>query len=268
VGAIVIAVLIAADAKQVLISMVVALVGVSLLFGHRRAGRSGRAGRSRLSFSTVMAVAVASLGLTMLGFLYPGIFVRMKELADPSQLPETKLLSERASSNLLQLVFGSGPGTSASRASLLLVDLSRLPKDSPRRLIDLPPTALGVELAGQSRSPHAGGSAESSAHSILGIFGDLGLVGVCGLALLFIQMWRQVRRTGSWLAPAACGALVMTSILIFIDGWLEFPEYALPLAFLLGFAMSRGGTQDGRARDVAPLQSFRERDVPVGLPAR
>jgi len=62
----------------------------------------------------------------MLGALYPGIFVRMKDLADPSQLPETKLLTDRARTNLLELTFGSGPGTSASRASLLLVDLSRL----------------------------------------------------------------------------------------------------------------------------------------------
>ena len=100
---------------------------------------------------------------------------------------------------------------------ILLVDISRLPKNSPRRLIDLPPTPLGVELAGQSRNAQYGGSAESSAHSILGILGDLGLVGVCALALLFVLMWKQVRRRGSWLAPAACGALIMTGILIFIE---------------------------------------------------
>jgi hypothetical protein len=272
VGPIVVGVLIAADAKQVLVALAVALVGIPLLFGRRRVGRGGRSGRSRLSFSTVMMIAVAALGLTMLGALYPGIFLRMRDLATPSQLPETKLLGDRARSNLLELAFGSGPGTSASRASLLLVDISRLPKNSPRRLLELPPTPLGVELAGQSRSAHFGGSAESSAHSILGILGDLGLVGVCGFALLFVRMWKQVRRSGSWLAPAACGALVMTTILIFIDGWLEFPEFALPLAFLLGFAMSR--TPGGPARDsasacdAASLTGFRELESTVGLAGR
>jgi hypothetical protein len=265
-GMLVITVLIAADAKQVLISLAVALVAISLVFGRRRSGGSGRSGRSPLSLAMVMAILVASLSMVALGAVYPGIFVRMAALADPSQLPETKLLTDRARSNRLELVFGSGPGTSASRASLLLVDISRLPKDSPRRLIDLPPTPLGVELAGQSRNGRYGGSAESSAHSILGILGDLGLVGVFALWLLFVLIWKQVRRQGSWLAPAACGALIMTSILIFIDGWLEFPEYALPLAFLLGFALSR--TEHGPGPEAASPAEVRELRSPVGPPGR
>jgi hypothetical protein len=266
VGALVITVLIAADAKQVLVSLAVALVVISLLFGRRRSGGPGRWRRSPLSLATVTAILVASLSMVALGAVYPGIFLRIKDLVDPSQLPETKLLTDRARSNRLELVFGSGPGTSASRASLLLVDISRLPKDSPRRLIDLPPTPLGVELAGRSRNPIYGGSAESSAHSILGILGDLGLVGVCALWLLFVLIWKQVRRRGSWLAPAACGALIMTSIVIFIDGWLEFPEYALPLAFLLGFALSR--TEHGPAPEAASPEEVEELGLPAGLPGR
>src|SRR5207248_3890804 len=118
-GMIVITVLIAADAKQVLISLAVALVVISLLFGRRRSGGPGRSRRSPLSLAMVMAILVASLSMVALGAVYPGIFVRMKNLADPSQLPETKLFTDRAGSNRLELVFGSGPGTSASRASLL-----------------------------------------------------------------------------------------------------------------------------------------------------
>jgi len=267
-GGLVITVLIAADAKQILVSLAVALVAISLLFGRGRSGGPGRSPRSPLSLATVTAILVASLSMVALGAVYPGIFVRIKDLADPSQLPETKLLIDRARSNRLELVFGSGPGTSASRASLLLVDISRLPKDSPRRLIDLPPTPLGVELAGQSRSrnPIYGGSAESSAHSVLGILGDLGLVGVCALWLLFVLIWKQVRRRGSWLAPAACGALIMTSIIIFIDGWLEFPEYALPLAFLLGFALSR--TEHGPAPEAVSPEEVEELGLPAALPGR
>ena len=48
----------------------------------------------------------------------------------------------------------------------------------------------------------------------------------------------------------------MTGILIFIDGWLEFPEYALPLAFLLGFALSR--TEHGPAPEAASPEEVGE----------
>jgi hypothetical protein len=58
----------------------------------------------------------------------------------------------------------------------------------------------------------------------------------------------------------------MTSIVIFIDGWLEFPEYALPLAFLLGFALSR--TEHGPGPEAASPAEVRELRSPVGPPGR
>ena len=78
-------------------------------------------------------------------------------------------------SDPLTLVLGSGPGTTASRASLLLIGP---PQGSPLTFLGLEPTELGMALFVASSNPAYGGSVESAASSALGIIGDLGLVGL------------------------------------------------------------------------------------------
>jgi len=83
-----------------------------------------------------------------------------------------------------------------------------------------------------------GGSVESAASSVLGVAGDLGLVGLAALGLLFVAMWRRAGRSTSWLAPAGRAGLLMVAALSVIDNWLEYPEFAIPFAILIGFVLS------------------------------
>jgi hypothetical protein len=52
---------------------------------------------------------------------------------------------------------------------------------------------------------------------------------------MFFGMYRASKREDSWLAPAVAAALIMAFGLAFIDNWLEYPEFSIPLAILIGF---------------------------------
>ena len=56
--------------------------------------------------------------------------------------------------------------------------------------------------------------------------------------VLLFAIWRRMGKSRSWLAPAARSALLMATALSFVDNWLEYPEFAVPLAVLIGFVVS------------------------------
>ena len=228
-----VAMILAADARQVLLTMAVGVVAIGVL------GRPGvRAGLKRVSDwslgRAVMALAVAAVSLFVFEQIFPGSFERARGLAKYDELAEVQLIEDRWGEPVT-LIFGSGPGTSGSRASLLLTP-GQFKEDSPLAALDLPPTELGLEIAAESRSQSFGGSSESAASTSLGILGDLGLVGFFAMAYLFVRLWFVLGR-GGWLSTAARGALIMTAGLIFVDNWLEYPEFAVPLSVLAGLAL-------------------------------
>ena len=211
-------------------------------------GSTARRRRSALGgvlIGALIAGGAASLGAAMI----PGIYSRIPELLNFQELAERKMVAERAASDPLALVFGSGPGTSASRASILLA----APKEeSPVAALGLPPTELGFEIYASTRDEF-GGSAEAAASGALAIIGDLGLLGFAGLAFLFVQTWRLLSRSDGWLAPAGKAGLLIVSGLIFLDNWLEYPEFAVPFAMLLAIALGTSPRQGSRWDLQGPL---------------
>lgn len=212
--------------------------------------RSWLASRRRAArFALAMVVIPgAVLAPFVAARIVPDIMERIDALATLKNFPEFTLPLERAGvpiggldleheQSVLQAFLGSGPGTSSSRAALLLVP--GYTKQGAFGTLNLPlePTRLAVEIT-LSSSRLNGGSVEATSSEILGVIGDLGIVGFVGFILLFIGVVRAARASGSWLASAIAAALVMTFILCFIDNWLEYPEYAVPLALLIGVATS------------------------------
>jgi hypothetical protein len=226
--------MIASGANQVMIAVAVALATLPLTAW---SPLRGRIRRPLLLGGAALALLVAATALVVMERTsHSGdILARAEGLCRPDHLPEVHLVRQRLSRQPLQLVLGSGPGTSASRASLLLTP-QMLKESSPLAAFRLPPTEEALRIVSQVRAS-GGGSAEAIASGTLGVLGDLGLLGLAGLALIVAGLWRQARSWGGWLAVSARGALVMTTILLFVDNWLEYPEYAVPLALLLAFAM-------------------------------
>jgi hypothetical protein len=189
----------------------------------------------RTTTAILIALLLGASVLAQAGALFPGLYERAVGLATSPDQPGLAIVWERATSDPLALLLGSGPGTSASRASLLLVDPRA---GSPLDFIGVEPTDLGTELLASTSSPAYGGSVESAASSALGVLGDLGLVGLAALGMLLIAIWRGTGKSRSWLAPAARSALLMVAVLSLVDNWLEYPEFATPFAILIGCVLS------------------------------
>jgi hypothetical protein len=228
----------AAGALQVIFLAAAALPAIVLVRQGRQSVDAGEGDRRRRSASRTAIASV--LILLVLGPIWSdlstsGLSSRAADLADPSQREEFVLAKERALSEPLHFLLGSGPGTSASRAALLLTP--RYNQRSGSFLLELPieATALAEKYSLATKSISAGGSAESAASSMLGVLGDLGILGFLGLTLMFFGAYRASKRLSSWLAPAVASALIMTFALAFVDNWLEYPEFSVPLAILIGF---------------------------------
>jgi hypothetical protein len=229
----------AAGAVQVILLAALALPAIVLFQPRERSLTAGpaegrtRRGTSRIAIALLLAIFVLSAPVWA-GFITSGLSSRATDLADPSQREEVILARERLRSDPLQFLLGSGPGTSASRAALLLAP-SYLKPGSLFVGFPLEATPLALEYSRKSKSTLFGGSAESAASSMLGVIGDLGILGLVCLSFMFIGIYRAANRVNSWLLPAMAAALIMTFGLSFIDNWLEYPEFSIPLAILVGF---------------------------------
>jgi hypothetical protein len=105
--------------------------------------------------------------------------------------------------------------------------------------LNLPPTNEALMIASTVRAKY-GGSAEAVASGALGLLGDLGLLGFSGFVVFVVTVWRRSAAVEPWMATAARASLVMTVILMFVDNWLEYPGYSLPLVLVLGLTLQSG----------------------------
>jgi hypothetical protein len=238
-GAVALGMMIATGSNQVIIGFSVALLAMPFL-----RPQTGANSRSAQRLATTIGGAllvglVALSGLLLMEKSGVRILERTSTLARPDQLPETQLVLRRVDSPM-QLLLGSGPGTTASRASLLLTP-SLLKETSPLARLNLPPTKEALEIVSTVRAK-SGGSAEAVASGTLGLLGDLGLLGFSGFLAFVVAVWRRSAAVDPWIATAARASLVMTVILMFVDNWLEYPGYSLPLVLVLGLILQLGRT--------------------------
>jgi hypothetical protein len=223
----------AADAKQVTFAAATALAVGGVL--DRQAGSTKRRGWR------VGAVVVAIGALVAMGRFAPGTNQRAVGLLKPKQLQLVDEAQHRMRSGTLTFVFGSGPGAGASRASILLTS-QEMKDSSPLSLLGLGPTPAAIDYVSRTLAPTLGGSAEAFTSSAMSLLVDLGIVGVAAWLVLFFVVWRRLGRSPSWLAGAARLAVVMTGLLASISVWLEYPEFTVPLAVLIGLALPAAST--------------------------
>ncbi len=242
--------MVATGALSVVVITSVALVLMPLLTPRRFAAlRAAWSAAPRIwsrAFVATLALVLAAAAIWVAQALNPGFLERARELVALDHIPEVRLVRDRGESDKREMIFGSGPGTGASRASLLLTPAQALgagreqagsTEGSPLASLNLPPTELGLRLASQTRNPW-GGSAEDFASSAMAIVGDLGLLGFAALVAFYLALWQQAGRARTWITPAVRGALIMIAALMFVENWLEYPEFAVPLAILIGLALS------------------------------
>lgn len=183
----------------------------------------------------IRAPAVAAIGgLLLLLLLLPGWnsgYARdtLGHVGESLKAEPAGVIVNDMADDPLTLLFGHGPATTVSTAALLTADGNAVIEP-----LGLEPATFPADL----ESYDAPGSIQRPVSSVLGIVGDLGLLGAIAFTLLFAFVFDQTRRRGTPLALAATAGLAMILVLGFFNDAFEQPPFALFLALVAGLALT------------------------------
>lgn len=208
-----------AAANQVIFALPLALVAVAVVSDRR------------------LAIAASlGIGLTLALLLLPGWnsdYARssVDRLSSALKAEPAAVVAEGAVQSPGAALAGQGPAMTVSHAAFLTTEQNSVL------------AALGLEAAEIPKSFNLRVIDESLSikrpeSSLLGIIGDLGLLGALAYALLFAYMFNQCRIRPNATAQTAAVALAMAFILGYISDWLEQPGFTLFVAALVGLALT------------------------------
>ncbi len=157
------------------------------------------------------------------------------------------------------VAFGRGPAETVSRAAFMTT-----PQDqnshSPLAVLGLKPAALNMEaqevahaVAGQGSGTRINSSFNNSTSSALGLFGDVGIVGVLAYAGLLLSLFVCLRRETSAEGVAAAAGFALFLVLGFLFDWWEEPPFGVFIGVLAGLSLSESQFRPAatKLRDVA-----------------
>lgn len=191
----------------------------------------------RLRVRVLTLVSIALVG--MIGFFaYPNLG------ATPSlEWVERGITIKRQAPDLLLRVFsrdpasavlGLGPGTTVSRAAIETPG-GTLNAGSPQSWLGLETTEFTEQaIAFQQSDPIGASSAFHSWNSLLGLLGDIGLLGLTFYVLMWAPVVLAAYRQSPLRSIAVVGSLALTLLLGATNIWLEDPGYILILGLFLG----------------------------------
>jgi hypothetical protein len=136
------------------------------------------------------------------------------------------------------LLLGLGPGNTVSRVGLL----SRgglVREDSPVRFLELRLSPVTEELLpGKQREwLWRVSSPWSPISSWIGLFGDLGLLGLGIYVWMARRLWRELPKRHAWGVQTAKACMVMAGVLGLAYSWLEEPAFTTWVALIVGLAL-------------------------------
>lgn len=246
-GAVALAVIVIADAKQVLFVLPAALL---VLFVSNVRGRSASAVFGGLVTGLLVAAAAGYALLTYQASSAAFDFIDRAATNRTGKVAVVGALWQDIDSTAPSLVFGLGPGESVSRFSYLTTP-GLLKAGSPV-------AALGLhESRGAARydeiafsGPFTGESSFTSAQSSgLGILGDYGLAGLVTFAGLIWAVVSGVRREAiEGLRAAALASWSLLLPLAVVFDWLEQPPFTLAVMMVTGLALRRSATLEPDSR--------------------
>jgi hypothetical protein len=140
-------------------------------------------------------------------------------------------ISEAMNRNPIAYLVGLGPGTTATRIAWLSAPLAT---QGSLQGLGLQPTPIATELTFEwANNPRWWQSSVSSPFSTwIGVFGDLGFLGLAAMAALWWLPWRSARRSPEGLGPQA--VILFTVVLGLLFNWMEEPILMITAALLIG----------------------------------
>ena len=217
------AVIIFADAKQVIVAVLAALVVLAII-------------KWKHFSSTLRYVALLGVGIVITVWLASTIFPALTNWADASKIRdglEQKLQVFSIFASFYHLpfnwVFGLGPGHTVGRLAIMLPDYYQYFQPLGATTSPATQEVLTTSQASYVTNSTTGSSMWSLQFSWAGIWGDLGLLGVGTYFCLWWLVWRN-------LASTDFSRFLLVIILVFgaIFFWLEDPGFMLFIVSLIG----------------------------------
>jgi hypothetical protein len=144
------------------------------------------------------------------------------------------------------VAFGLGPANGLSRIAYLTSDSHAQRGSAPLARLHLAAAPLPLEAAARAKFNSIDNTSVSSPlSSALGIFTDLGLIGL--LAFLWVvgaTVAPLIRLRREWLARAALAGWLLSAPLALVFDWWEQPPFMVPLAILTGLAAATATSEE------------------------
>jgi hypothetical protein len=239
-----------ADAKQILFALPIAVLatapqGVTLGYLLRSSAAVGL---------LAILLFVDPVGRTAIGELRSD-----QQQGGSPKAAVAKLIWNHMRSDPVSLTFGKGPAETVSLAAYYTTP-GFLRSNSPLLALGLGPAEIAVEadaLTYRGRGVYRS-TFQSGVSSALGVFGDLGLMGILAYGGLLVTLLLALSRLRSPEGIGAMSAIALFGALGFIYGWWEVPALSVLAAVLAGIALTGETTPDRQARvkeDLVPVWS-------------
>jgi len=132
--------------------------------------------------------------------------------------------------------FGFGPANGISRAAFMTTPA--LGAESPISVLGLQPATIPSLVLSRIEPLARATSFNSPVSSALGVFSDIGIVGVLVFTWMIACVCIPLLRTRTWVARAALAGWIMSFPLAITFDWWEEPPFMLLLALLTGVALA------------------------------
>ena len=217
-----------ADAKQVIFAVPAILLASSWRDGFVRISL-------RVALVTASLVALITLqpaANTAVGFL------EKAQSGRGGKQEAAVFVWNRLKDDPASIAFGLGPAETVSRAAFMTTD-SVLGANSPIRVLGLQPATVATEAQEASLAASGGGSSfNSGLSSALGVFGDLGVIGLGVYLALLGSLIVLLKRKRSPEATASAAGFAMLALLGLVFDWWEQPPFSVTLAVIAGLALT------------------------------
>ena len=212
--------------KQAVAAAPAALAGAGLLIRRTSVGRAFLAA----------AIGVAAIAIPVILAGYAGNQVDRLLAGEGGKIEGIERLVDDATADPGIGLFGSGPASSVSASAFLTAETETDP-GSPIGRLNLEPAEKSIELGALES---VSGSFDSARSSLIGVFGDLGVLGLGAYVLTWLAIALVAIRSRSPDAAGLIAALIVFAQLGIIGGSWEDPPLPLIVGALAGIALASG----------------------------
>jgi hypothetical protein len=208
----------------------------------------------RIAVASPLVAAVAVLIVLVPAGTTAVSFLESASEGESGKLSSVHLVTEEMGSSVSRWALGLGPANGVSRAAFMTTDLF-LRGESPVRALGLEQAELPVRAQAQALQVAEGTSFNAALSSALGVFSDIGVLGVAAYASVLAAIALPLlRRRKEWLPRAALAGWALSLPLAVTFDWWEQPPFMLVLAVITGLALSARPTER-RGVDAHPGRS-------------